>query len=667
MGRSVKSFENTVQASFSNAARSVAAFQGPLGPISGRLSSLASTVGTAGIALGAFALTVGGVGFSLKRAADEGEKFERSFLRIEALLKTTQNASGQTASGIRELSREIALATLASVEGVEAAAAKLLTFRSITGNTFERTLRLSQDLAEVGFGSIDSAATQLAKALEDPALGLTQLRRVGISFSQSQQDVIKDLAETGRLAEAQTLILDQLEQQVGGAGAGAAGGLSGAYDTLSQRVSEFWQALDTATGVGDTFADVASRIAEGLNQVNQALDPEEFKPLGIQVLEATDQLYKLEEQLNRLKDTPNALGITVVGNPQEVAQLEKEVQAQRDVVKALNDKLIAQGKATIAAREAGVETQKQIEAEQQKADADKKALELQKARQKEEDKRVATIKRVVEGLEGELTALTVQTTALQDANVTLDMAAQAYDIRNQQIRAGVDAMSEEGRKISELIKLRDQELSKIEDRKRIEDQITKDFDTAQKAAEDAAIDRQKELDDRSKELAKSGKEVGDTFVDAFRSFAEGADSASDAVKNLSYNLIEMIAQKNLFDPIATGIGGAIFGGGGGGLLSGLFGGFFADGGVPPMGKVSVVGENGPELFVPNTTGTIIPNDQIGSGGSGNTFYVDMKGASVEAVNELKVFVQKVNASIEPRAITAVANQRSRQPNLLGGA
>ena len=48
---------------------------------------------------------------------------------------------------------------------------------------------------------------------------------------------------------------------------------------------------------------------------------------------------------------------------------------------------------------------------------------------------------------------------------------------------------------------------------------------------------------------------------------------------------------------------------------------FADGGVPPVGKMSLVGERGPELFVPNTTGTIIPADKTsailgGGGGAG---------------------------------------------------
>lgn len=44
----------------------------------------------------------------------------------------------------------------------------------------------------------------------------------------------------------------------------------------------------------------------------------------------------------------------------------------------------------------------------------------------------------------------------------------------------------------------------------------------------------------------------------------------------------------------------------------IIGGVFAEGGRPPMGKVSVVGEKGPELFVPDQPGTIIPNDKMGS-------------------------------------------------------
>jgi len=46
---------------------------------------------------------------------------------------------------------------------------------------------------------------------------------------------------------------------------------------------------------------------------------------------------------------------------------------------------------------------------------------------------------------------------------------------------------------------------------------------------------------------------------------------------------------------------------------------FANGGQPPVGQVSIVGERGPELFVPRTAGTIIPNNQLASAmGGGQT-------------------------------------------------
>tara|TARA_R110002012_G_scaffold39389_1_gene108933 strand:+ start:606 stop:2795 length:2190 start_codon:yes stop_codon:yes gene_type:complete len=48
------------------------------------------------------------------------------------------------------------------------------------------------------------------------------------------------------------------------------------------------------------------------------------------------------------------------------------------------------------------------------------------------------------------------------------------------------------------------------------------------------------------------------------------------------------------------------------IFQGMLGGKFADGGRPPLNKLSLVGENGPELFNPgNQSGTIIPNHAMG--------------------------------------------------------
>jgi phage-related minor tail protein len=63
-------------------------------------------------------------------------------------------------------------------------------------------------------------------------------------------------------------------------------------------------------------------------------------------------------------------------------------------------------------------------------------------------------------------------------------------------------------------------------------------------------------------------------------------------------------------------------------------GSFANGGRPPVGRPSIVGERGAELFVPDRAGTIIPNHQLGGmGGTNIVVNVDASGSNVEGDEE----------------------------------
>ncbi len=174
-----------------------------------------------------------------------------------------------------------------------------------------------------------------------------------------------------------------------------------------------------------------------------------------------------------------------------------------------------------------------------------------------------------------------------------------------------------------------------------------------------AITRTKEkiddLSESNKELKRVLGDVSNSVQGAFEDFVLGADSAGDAVRKLGLEL----ARVALRETTSSLFGGIIKS-----AASSLFGGFFADGGRPPVGKFSIVGENGPEVFAPDTAGTIIPNDQLGGGG-GPTIFADMRGASVEAVQRLERFVIELNGSIEPRAVAAVSGENQRDPTLLG--
>ncbi|MDO8614617.1 MAG: phage tail length tape measure family protein, partial [Dehalococcoidia bacterium] len=174
----------------------------------------------------------------------------RAFARLEqqqiaynAVLRATGFGAGRTARDIENLADSLSRTTAATQSEVRQAATTLLTFRTIAGETFDEVLRLSQDLAAAGFGSLATNARLLGRALEDPAQGLTILRRAGIVFSEAEQAVIKDMIETGRRAEAVDVVLQKLRSSVGGAGAAQAGTLTGAFSQLvdaSGSLLELW-------------------------------------------------------------------------------------------------------------------------------------------------------------------------------------------------------------------------------------------------------------------------------------------------------------------------------------------------------------------------------------------------------------------------------------------
>jgi lambda family phage tail tape measure protein len=85
----------------------------------------------------------------------------------------------------------------------------------------------------------------------------------------------------------------------------------------------------------------------------------------------------------------------------------------------------------------------------------------------------------------------------------------------------------------------------------------------------------------------------------------GKFSFKDFARSIIQDLlkIELKAQASKLFGMIAGPGGGLFS-----ALGKIFG--FANGGVPPLNKPSIVGEKGPEIFVPKQTGTIIPNHNV---------------------------------------------------------
>lgn len=138
----------------------------------------------------------------------------KAIAQVEAGLKSTGNQAGYTSKQLQAMASDLQGKTLFGDEVIlKDATAQLLTFTNISGEQFKRTQEAALDLATRLDGDLKGASIQLGKALNDPVANLSALSRSGIQFSEEQKAVIKSLAETGRLAEAQTLILDELNKQ----------------------------------------------------------------------------------------------------------------------------------------------------------------------------------------------------------------------------------------------------------------------------------------------------------------------------------------------------------------------------------------------------------------------------------------------------------------------
>lgn len=144
-----------------------------------------------------------------------------------------------------ELADSLQRTTRFSDEVILSGEAILLTFRNLGAETFERTVPAMLDMAEI-FGSVDSAAMQLGKALNDPVAGMTALSRAGVTFSAEQKEMIKNFVEMGDIASAQNIILSEVEAQIGGLAEAMGETFAGKVEIAKNRIDTFRETIGGA-------------------------------------------------------------------------------------------------------------------------------------------------------------------------------------------------------------------------------------------------------------------------------------------------------------------------------------------------------------------------------------------------------------------------------------
>ena len=211
---------------------------------------------------GAFAAIGGAVaiGGAINKLITETSDAQFAQAQLNATLRSTAFAAGQSVAALNDQSAALAKLTVFEDDAITSAQSLLLTFTRIGGDTFPRATEAVLNVAQAMGTDLKSAAIQVGKALNDPIQGVSALARSGIQFTDSQKEMIATLVESGKLVEAQTIILKELETQFGGSAAAARNTLGGAIQGLKNDFNNLFEVA------GDT-----SDVVVGINNIGKAL------------------------------------------------------------------------------------------------------------------------------------------------------------------------------------------------------------------------------------------------------------------------------------------------------------------------------------------------------------------------------------------------------------
>ena len=333
------------------------------------------------------------------------------------------------------------------------------------------------------------------------------------------------------------------------------------------------------------FTDVADAV--------MALNPE--------VATTTEELDRMQGALNRARNAAVRFGRPGDASGDLAMQIQKAVLATERLIKKRREAL-GQG------AEGGGETAIDPAIAARQAQIDALLASLEKLRQGG-----ATGK-----TPAELAAEAKQRQKVAAGELLVDLEREA-----QLITASTDAERERLKLTFEKANLARQfpQLSN-EELKSLRDQLEVNFGLTQadKARIDAAKQLKIEQDKHLAQVRKIADAIQTGITDAIMGAIDGSKTLGESLSGILKQIGGMFLQQ--------GIGGFNVGGMGGFGLLGLLPGF-ANGGRPAVGRPSIVGERGPELFVPDRAGTVVPNGGFGGASASVTVNVDASGSSVE--------------------------------------
>jgi hypothetical protein len=547
-------------------------------------------------------VSVAAVAFGVQKIATATIEMERMSTRLDAALKTTGFSAGVTRAEIEGLAEELKNSTAFDDDQIRNGIASLLRFREVQGDVFRDATRLAPDLAAAIDTDLVGAYTKLGRALQDPATGMKGLREAGVRLSESQLELVKRLQDTGDMAGAQRVVLDALKASVGGAAGAENAGLYGAVKSLGKA----WDDLLKSIGASESFRSPVKGLlddtASGLRNIKEIID-------------SGNWMERWEKVAYLMRG-----GVSIPGKGPAAPTAGERAEAARG--------------------QAGAESDARIAAAQ--AEVDKKADEVLKKRAEQakaaSERAIADNKRLLEeGKRG----------WIEYADFVFD---EAMRLDTELAKINADAAKES----ADAWKLQWKQV----------------FETIDMEQEEAYARTQEILDQTKKDAKETNgafRDFGMTLSSAFSRAVVDGQKFSDVLKGLLKDIGQLIFRATVLDPIQKNLEGIFKGGSGGGVgdagsNGGIFGGigewfsslFRAEGGPVRGGNPYIVGERGPELFVPGASGAIVPNHAMGGGVTVHQSFTINAGVSQTVRAEIAAMMPQIQRA----TVAAVSGQKA---------
>ena len=443
------------------------------------------------------------------------------------------------------------------------------------------------------------AATALVTSIQNAINAISELGQALGPFTQNSQAAIDALGLQGSAEEARIKLIEQTK--------GKTAAFNAAMNLMSTQIGQ--KGVDAIRQFGDT-----TRLLGG--QFTLALTKLQAFTAG--VANFIIRITGLQEQLEADAATQTVAAAAGEGDAEAKALVARRKAAEsmrgQGGEGARRKALLAQ----ISAEEKifAIRRNTTIEADNltQKFDA----LGISLKAEKEESKRILELRK--QGINPELAK-------------TLASIEKEGAIAKDNLQVEIDKLLQKQAKEGELSKELQTRLTTLE---KIQDEIDEEIDSMSELAE--ATDK---LNESTKDMRTNFERIGESIAsgvtDNITAAIQGTKTLGDAAKailnDLSSSLIRL-GVNTLLSKI-PGFGGLP-------IL-----GTRSKGGPVRTGGSFVVGEKGPELFVPKRSGTIIPNDKLGGGSTNINVNVDASGSSVQGdAQQSKELGRVISAAIQ---------------------